>query len=122
MKFKIFITKTAGFVKKVATHPVTQKAFMLLIMFTICLPMMAQEAEGITGFDTAVRIIGSYQPHVKKVIYAIAALVGLMGAASIYIKMNNGDQDIKKSLMMTIGGCVALICLAQAIPAFFPAT
>ena len=121
MKFKIFITKTADFVKKVAKHPVTKKAFMLLIMFTICLPMMA-EAEGLSGFTKATQIIRDYEGPVKSVIYAIAALVGLMGAASIYIKMNNGDQDIKKSLMMTIGGCVALICLAQAIPAFFPAT
>ena len=121
MKFKIFITKTADFIKKVATHPVTQKAFMLLIMFTICLPMMA-DTEGLTGFQRATQIIRDYEGPVKSVIYAIAALVGLMGAASIYIKMNNGDQDIKKSLMMTIGGCVALICLAQAIPAFFPAT
>lgn len=121
MKFKFFITKAASFAKKVAKHPVTKKAFMLLIMFTICLPMMA-DTEGLTGFQRATQIIRDYEGPVKSVIYAIAALVGLMGAASIYIKMNNGDQDIKKSLMMTIGGCVALICLAQAIPAFFPAT
>lgn len=33
--------------------------------------------------------------------------------------LQNGDQDVKKSVMMTVGGCIALIALATAIPAFF---
>ena len=117
MNFKNFITKSANYAKKVAKHPVTKKVFMLLVMFTICLPMMA-DVTGATGFQEATTTIRGYIPFVEKLIYAIAALVGLMGAASIYIKMNNGDQDIKKSLMMTIGGCVALVALAKALPAF----
>jgi hypothetical protein len=33
--------------------------------------------------------------------------------------MNNGDQDVKKTIMMTIGGCAALVAMAVALPKFF---
>ena len=36
-----------------------------------------------------------------------------------YFKMQNGDQDVKKTIMMTIGGCVAFIAMSEALPMFF---
>lgn len=33
--------------------------------------------------------------------------------------MQNGDQDVKKTIMMTMGGCIAFVALAEALPAFF---
>lgn len=33
--------------------------------------------------------------------------------------LQNGDQDVKKSIMMTIGGCVAMVAMATALPMFF---
>lgn len=46
--------------------------------------------------------------------YAIAAVVALVGAFNVYFKMQNGDQDVKKTIMMTIGGCVAMVAMAIA--------
>ena len=34
-------------------------------------------------------------------------------------KMQNGDQDVKKTIMLTIGGCVAFIAMSEALPLFF---
>ena len=31
----------------------------------------------------------------------------------------NGDQDVKKTIMLTIGGCIAFIALSEALPLFF---
>ena len=31
----------------------------------------------------------------------------------------NGDQDVKKTIMLTIGGCVSFIALSEALPLFF---
>ena len=31
----------------------------------------------------------------------------------------NGDQDVKKTIMLTIGGCIAFIVLSEALPLFF---
>ena len=40
-------------------------------------------------------------------------------AISVYIKMNNEEQDVKKSIMMLVGACIFLIAAAQALPLFF---
>ena len=58
--------------------------------------------------------INSYATPVKNLMYAIAAVVALVGAFNVYFKMQNGDQDVKKTIMMTIGGCVAMVAMAIA--------
>ena len=40
-------------------------------------------------------------------------------ARNVYFKMQNGDQDVKKTIMLTIGGCIAFIALSEALPLFF---
>ena len=41
-----------------------------------------------------------------------AGVVAVIGAVSVYIKMNNEEQDVKKSIMMIIGACIFLVaCL-----------
>ena len=40
-------------------------------------------------------------------------------AFNVYFKMQNGDQDVKKTIMLTIGGCIAFIALSEALPLFF---
>lgn len=45
---------------------------------------------------------------------AIAAVIALVGAFNVYFKMSNGDQDVKKTTMLTIGGCVAFIAMSEA--------
>ena len=37
----------------------------------------------------------------------------------ILSSLQNGDQDVKKTIMMTVGGCIAMVALATALPAFF---
>ena len=51
--------------------------------------------------------------------YAIAGVVAIVGAISVYIKMNNEEQDVKKSIMMIVGACIFLVAAAQALPLFF---
>ena len=36
-----------------------------------------------------------------------------------YMKMNNGDQDVSKSIMMLVGACLFLVAAAVALPKFF---
>lgn len=33
--------------------------------------------------------------------------------------LQNGDQDVKKTILLTIGGCIAFIALSEALPLFF---
>lgn len=86
---------------------------MLLVFGSV--PMLAQT----DPFAAATGTIKGYQTSVQNLLYAIAAVIALVGAFNVYHKMTNGDQDVKKTIMLTLGGCIAMIALSQALPAFF---
>jgi len=66
--------------------------------------------------------IAKYVPIVVKLCYAIAGVVAVVGAISVYIAMNNEEQDVKKKIMMIVGACIFLVSAAQALPLFFGVT
>lgn len=74
---------------------------------------------GTKALEDAAGIIYGYVPLVQKVIYALAGVVALVGSISVFIKMNNEEQDVKKSIMMIVGACVFLVIAAEALPMFF---
>lgn len=94
-------------------------ALMLLVGTTAA---MAQNAAGdysagTTALTTVTEEIAKYVPIVVKLCYAIAGVVAIVGAISVYIA--NEEQDVKKKIMMVVGACIFLIAAAQALPLFF---
>ena len=77
---------------------------------------------GTPALGTVTTEIAKYVPYVVKLCYAIAGVVAIVGAISVYIKMNNEEQDVKKSIMMIVGACIFLVAAAQALPLFFGIT
>ena len=66
----------------------------------------AQELAG-TGYDagtTALEEVASelvkYVPYVVNLCYALAGIVAIVGAISVYIAMNNEEQDVKNILVL----------------------
>ena len=51
--------------------------------------------------------------------YAVAGLVAIIGALQIYLKMQTGEGDITKSIMMLVGACLFMIGAYILFPAFF---
>ena len=85
----------------------------------------AQELAG-TGYDagtSALEEVASelvkYVPYVVNLCYALAGIVAIVGAISVYIAMNNEELDVMKKIMMTGGACIFLIAAANALPLFF---
>ncbi len=76
-------------------------------------------SQGISAMQTVTVEITKYVPIVVQLCYAIAGVVGVVGAISVYIAMNNDEQDVKKKIMMVVGACIFLIAAAQALPLFF---
>ena len=98
--------------------------FTLALLFTFGLQMWAQDGagnydSGTAALTTVTEKIAAYVPFVQKLCYAIAGVVAVVGAISVYVKMNNEEQDVKKSIMMLVGACIFLIAAAQALPLFF---
>lgn len=74
---------------------------------------------GTNALSTVTEEIAKYIPFVVKLCYAIAGVVAVVGAISVYIAMNNDEQDVKKKIMMVVGACIFLVAAAQALPLFF---
>ena len=74
---------------------------------------------GTTALSTVAEEIVKYVPVMVKLCYAIAGVVAIIGAISVYIAMNNEEQDLKKNIIMVVGACLFLIAAAQALPLFF---
>ena len=96
-------------------------AFMLLVGTTATFAQSAagDYTQGTAALTTVTEEIAKYVPYVVKLCYAIAGVVAVVGAISVYIKMNNEEQDVKKSIMMIVGACIFLVAAAQALPLFF---
>ena len=95
------------------------RLFMLGVEMGVCAFASAQTSKGGSGFTSATTEIQNYATPVKNLMYAIAGVIALVGAFNVYFKMQNGDQDVKKTIKMTIGGCVAMVAMATALPMFF---
>ena len=55
---------------------------------------------GTTALTTVTSEIAKYVPVVIKLCYALAGVVAIVGAISIYIAMNNEEQDVKNILVL----------------------
>lgn len=86
----------------VSSHRMKTLALMLLVCTTAA---MAQNAAGdysagTTALTTVTEEIAKYVPIVVKLCYAIAGVVAVVGAISVYISMNNEEQDVKNILVL----------------------
>ena len=76
---------------------------MMMVVGSVA--MFAQNAAGnyeagTTALTTVTEEIAKYVPIVVKLCYAIAGVVAIVGAISVYIKMNNEEQDVKNILVL----------------------
>ena len=107
--------------EKALMSPRFGATLMMLCMVSLAFAQSAagDYAAGTTALGTVTTEIAKYVPVAVKLCYAIAGVVAVVGAISVYIKMNNEEQDVKKSIMMLVGACIFLIAAAQALPLFF---
>lgn len=119
--------KVKGFFKRIASVASTKVQMMLVMLLCSVTSLMAQNqagdyTAGTNALSTVADEIAKYVPIMVKLCYAIAGVVAIVGAISVYIAMNNEEQDVKKKIMMVVGACIFLIAAAQALPLFFGIT
>lgn len=90
-------------------------AFTLMIFYQ--LRLMAQD--GIAGINEANQKVRSYFDAGTELMYAVGAILGLIGAVKVYQKWNAGDQDTGKVAAAWFGSCVFLVVVATVIKSFF---
>lgn len=95
--------KVKRFAKKIATSKKAQMTCLMMVCGVTA--MMAQTTAGDYSAGTAALTqvseeIAKYVPIVVKLCYAIAGVVAIVGAISVYIAMNNEEQDVKNILVL----------------------
>lgn len=85
-------------VKKIPMKRVAALACMALF----CAISTYAQGKGAGGFNSAITEVSSYQKSVSDLMKAIAAVIAVVGAFNVYFKMQNGDQDVKKTIMLLL--------------------
>jgi hypothetical protein len=94
-------------IKKFAKKLFTANRVKMLALMLLCgtAVTFAQNAAGdytagTSALSTVTEEIAKYVPFVVKLCYAIAGVVAVVGAISVYIAMNNEEQDVKNILVL----------------------
>lgn len=90
-------------------------ATLLLLVFNLA----AVAQDGNAGINEANTKVRSYFASGTNLMYAVGALLGLIGAVKVYQKWNAGDQDTGKVAAAWFGSCVFLVVVATVIKSFF---
>jgi hypothetical protein len=75
--------------------------------------------DGNAGIQEATTQVKSYFTTGTTLMYAIGALVGLVGAIKVYKKWNDGEHDTGKVASSWFGSCIFLVVVATVLKSFF---
>ena len=106
--------------KKVCLKNVRVKSLsfgITCLLMIISISVAAQDGNaGINEANTKVR---GYFSAGTNLMYAVGAIVGLIGAVKVFQKWNAGDHDTGKVAAAWFGSCVFLVVVATVIRSFF---
>lgn len=96
-------------------------ALLLLIPFTGVFASF-----GVTNYELGTQGLQSMTTFtlasmsvVVQICFAIGAILAIYGATTIYIKMQNGEDGVVKSIYILVGACIFLVAMTIVFPQFF---
>lgn len=89
-----------------------------LVVFLLT-SIMAEAQDGNAGINEATMRVRSYFTTGTNLMYAIGAVLGLVGAVKVFQKWNSGDPDTGKVAAAWFGSCVFLVIVATVLRSFF---
>ena len=95
-----------------------KKITMLFLLTATAVGAYAQ-GNGMAGINEATKMVTSYFDPGTKLIYAVGAVVGLIGGIKVYNKFSSGDPDTSKTAASWFGACIFLIVAATILRSFF---
>jgi hypothetical protein len=91
-------------------------------MEAILLMLSATEGfsqDGSAGITAATTNLVTYFAVGVTLMYAIGAVLGLVGAIKVYQKWSHGDHDTSKVAASWFGSCIFLVIVATVLKSFF---
>ncbi len=90
---------------------------ILTLFFSFWVTVLFAQGDGSAGITEATSMVTSYFDPATKLIYAIGAIVGLIGGVKVYSKFSSGDPDTGKTAAAWFGACIFPDCCCHH-PAF----
>ena len=90
-----------------------------MVFFLICKYTGIDAQDGIAGINEANAKVRSYFNVGCNLMYAVGAILGLIGAIRVYQKWGNGHQDTGSTAAAWFGSCVFLVIVATVLRSFF---
>jgi succinate dehydrogenase/fumarate reductase cytochrome b subunit len=91
----------------------------LVAIHLLLLAGLVKAQDGNAGINEATQQVRSYFQSGTGLMYAIGAIVGLIGAVKVFNKWNNGEPDTGKVAAAWFGSCVFLVVVATVLQSFF---
>jgi len=95
------------------------KFFYSAVAFLMSAMNVLAQGDGSAGIAEATQMVTSYFDPATKLIYAVGAIIGLIGGVKVYSKFSSGDPDTGKTAASWFGACIFLIVAATILRSFF---
>jgi hypothetical protein len=79
----------------------------------------ASAQNGSQGIQDANTMVRGYFVDGTNLMYAVGAIVGLIGAVRVYQKWSSGDPDTGRTAAAWFGSCIFLVIVATVLKSFF---
>ncbi len=89
----------------------------LMLNFLFSVSCFAQD--GNAGIQEATNKVKGYFDTGCDLMYAIGAVVGIIGAIKVFNKWNAGESDTNKVAAAWFGSCIFLVVVATVLKSFF---
>lgn len=96
------------------------RASMGLAFILVAATAFGQDAgNGESGITSATEKVKGYFSVGTSLMYAIGAVVGLVGAVKVFNKWNSGEPDTNRVAAAWFGSCIFLVVVATVLKSFF---
>ena len=103
--------------------------FLFRFLLTVCLMSVTYRlmalcgsvdySKGAEALSDATHFMGTLTMYVIDISYAVAAIVVVISALQIYVKMTYQEGEVLKNIMMLMFGIIFMIAASFVMPAFF---
>ena len=105
-------------------HHLWKRSLLTVICSTVSHRLFAlcgsvDYSKGASALSEATHEMGTITMYVIDIAYAVAAIVVVISALQIYIKMQYQEGEVMKNIMMLMGGILFMLAASLLMPAFF---
>ncbi len=98
---------------------IKQRALLLIYTLLVSICSIYAQGNGLEGINKATTMVGSYFDPLVKLVMAVGAGLGLVGAIKVYYKLNSGDPDTGKNAASWLGAGIFLVVAPWILRSFF---